>query len=116
MQTLNDLRQKRKQSLLKSSEAVKHHPVEFEEIKAILDRVIQKPVEIDEYFPMAGRLARLLETMGPDTIFCHYYLENIDPARNCQARHFRYICMDLQEQIAALNRWRQKQRQIRLIP
>ncbi|MDY6904853.1 MAG: hypothetical protein SWH61_09210 [Thermodesulfobacteriota bacterium] len=114
-QTITGLIQKREQSLISSREAIKRHPAAFDEIKTIVNRVIQQPVEIDEYFSIANRLARLLETMGPETIFCHYYLENIDPARHCQARFFRYICMDLKGQISELNHWRQKRRCIHLV-
>lgn len=115
MKAVNQLFQKRIKSLKFSEEAIRRHPNEFKEIREILDRVTREPVDIDDYYPLAARLARLLETMGPGTVFHCYYLENIDPCKACQARYFRYICRDLQEQIAAFNHWRRNQQQIRLV-
>ncbi len=86
-------------SISKSESAIRDHPIEFSEIRKIVNQIILEPVDIDDYYPLAERLTALLETMGPDTIFFHYFLENIDPNRGCQARYLRFICMDLCQQI-----------------
>ncbi len=103
---------KREQSLVNTEKAIRKHPDDYLEIKSIVNQVITHPVDIDEYYTVAVNLATLLEKMGPDTIFDHYYLDNVDPRRVCQARYFRYICRDLNEQIDILNQWRKKQRKI----
>lgn len=115
MKAVKQLFKKRDRSLKCSEDAICRHPNEFDEIRELLGRVVSEPVDIDDYYPLAARLARLLEAMGPGTVFHHYYLENMDPRKGCQARYFRYICRDLQEQIDQLNHWRRNQRQLRLV-
>lgn len=115
MKAVDQLFQKRAKSLKRSEDAIRRHPDEFQEIREILDRVAREPLEIDDYYPLAARLARLLKTMGPGTVFHDYYLENIDPHKDCQARYFRYICRDLQEQVAEFVFWRRNRRQLRLV-
>lgn len=95
--------------------AIREHPDKFSEIRRMINRIILEPVDIDEYYPLAERLAALLASMGPETIFTHYFLDNIDPARGCQARYLRFICQDLCQQIDILLHGRSKQRKLQLI-
>jgi hypothetical protein len=115
METMKALIQKHQISMLKSETAVREHPDEFSEIRKILNRVVLEPVDIDAYYPLAEKLARLLEAMGPETIFSHYFTENIDPKRGCQARYFRFMCLDLTEQINHLMQRRGNRRRLRLM-
>ena len=106
---------KLEQSMINTEKAILKHPDEYLKIKSIVNQVIKHPVDIDEYYTIAVRLATLLESMGRDTIFFPYFLNNVDPRNNCQARYFRYICMDLDDQIKNLNHWRRKRLKIRVI-
>ena len=107
--------EKREQSLINTEKAIWKHPDEFQEIKTIASQVVRQPVDIDEYYDTALRLATLMEKMGPNTMFEPYFLDNVDPRRNCQARYFRFICRDLNEQIKILNHWRKERLQLRVI-
>ena len=107
--------EKREQSLVNTEKAICKHPDVYLEIKSIISQVINHPVDINEYYSTARRLAALLESMGRNTVFDPYFIDNVDPRRNCQARYFRYICQDLNEQIKILNHWRKERSQLRVI-
>ncbi len=115
MELKPNIYEKLEQSLVNTEKAILNHPDEYRKIKSIVNQVTKHPVDIDEYYKTAVRLATLLESMGRNTIFNPYFLDNIDPRHNCQARYFRYICMDLSEQIKSLNHWRRKRLKIRVI-
>jgi hypothetical protein len=102
-------------SIQNSESAIRDYPHEFSEIRKIVDRIIMEPVDIDDYYPLAKRLAGLLETMGPETIFSNYFLENIHPDRGCRARYLRFICKDLKQQMSHLLQRRKNQRHLRLL-
>lgn len=115
MKTIETLLHQYRASILRAEAAIRRHPEEFSEIRRIINQVALEPLDIDAYYPLAEKLARLLEAFGPDTIFTNYFLENIDPKRGCQARYFRFICLDLVEQINQLIQWRGEQRRLRLM-
>jgi len=87
----------------------------YREILGLFDRICTRPVEIDEYWDMAVRLGKLLEQMGPGTVFYNYFFEQINPYHQGTARHFRHLCLDLREQIQAFDRWRREKRRLRLV-
>ena len=107
--------EKLEQSLVNTEKAIWKRTDEYLEIKSIVNQVIKHPVDIDEYYSTAVRLATLLESMGRNTIFDPYFLDNVDPRRGCQARYFRYICRDLSELIESLSHWRRERLKIRII-
>jgi hypothetical protein len=111
-----DLKQQRHQCLIRSERAILDRPCCYAKIKKLLQQIIAEPIDIDEYHPLAARLALLLDQMGPDTIFFLYYHENIDPTGKGRARHLRSVCRDLTAQIDELNQWRAEQRKIKLTP
>ena len=115
MKTMEALSQKHRDSLSRTKAAILRRPRELAEIRGIINRVALETVDIDAYYPLAEKLARLLASFGRDTIFSQYFLENIDPDRGCQARYFRYICLDLLEQINQLMRWSDENRRLRLL-
>ena len=104
-----------KQYYALSEKMIRTHPDTYQQIKASLDEVCENIIDIEAYFETACRISRLLETMGPGTVFYNYFYEQIDPRRSGDVRYFRSLCRDLREQIHALNRWRKKQREIRLV-
>ena len=108
-----DLKRQRHQCLIRSERAILDQPCCYAEIKRLLQHITAEPIDIDEYHPLAARLAALLEQMGPNTIFFLYYHENIDPACKGRARHLRAVGRDLMAQIDELNQWRGQQRKIK---
>lgn len=99
METTESLNTRWENTVFHSWQAICRHPGIYREIRWILCRVICDTIDIDAYYPIAERLAGLLEQMGPNTIFHHYFLENVDPDKNCRARYFRHICLDLLNQM-----------------
>ncbi|MGB9499180.1 MAG: hypothetical protein ACKVE4_05390 [Dissulfuribacterales bacterium] len=98
-----------------SEKMILKHPDTYQQIQASLNAVCENIIDIEAYFDTARRLSSLLETMGAGTVFYNYFYEQIDPCKSGDIRYFRMLCRDLREQITALNRWRKKQREIRLI-
>lgn len=116
MEAVGTLPKAHRKCLVRSEFAIRNHPDEFSQIQKILNRVVRESVDIDAYYSLAERLAGLLEVMGPGTIFTQYFLDNIDPKRGCQARYFRFMCLDLRSQIDLLVRRSETQYRLRLIP
>lgn len=98
-----------------SEEMIRKQPEAYREILSLLDRICKRPVDIDEYWDMAVRLSGLLEQMGEGTVFYNYFFEQINPCYYGVARYLRHLCLDLREQIEALNRWRRENRRLRLV-
>ena len=115
METVATLQKTHRKCLIRSEAAIRRHPHEFSEIRKIVNRVVLESVDIDAYYSLAERLAGLMAVMGPDTIFTQYFLDNIDPKRGCQARYFRFMCLDLRSQINLLDRRSETQNRLRLI-
>lgn len=115
METVATLHKTHRKCLIRSEAAIRRHPHEFSEIRKILNRVVLESVDIDAYYSLAERLVALMEVMGPGTIFTQYFLDNIDPKRGCQARYFRFMCLDLRSQISLLVRRTERPHRLRLI-
>ena len=115
--TMEELKKRRSESLRISAKAISEHPNEYRELKALVSKILSKPVDIGDYYKTAGKLAGLLEKMvetGPESIFCYYY-KSIDPRQSGQARYFRANCLDLYEQLKYVNELRIDTRKMRLI-
>ncbi|MBU0994912.1 MAG: hypothetical protein KJ737_20670 [Proteobacteria bacterium] len=114
-EVLEDLHKKRIECFEVTEQAILNNPGTFREIKRRLLRISYEPIDIDEYFLTACRLARLLKKMGPETIFTTYFHENIDPNLKGKACFFRTECKNLLKQIEELNNWRKSKRKLVLI-
>ncbi len=109
------LHKKRLECFEISEHAILKEPDTFREITRYLLQIANEPIDVDEYFCMACRLARLLKKIGPATIFTTYFHENIDPNLKSKAHFFRIECKKLLEQIEELNIWRKGKRKLALI-
>jgi len=112
---LQELHKKRTQCFIISEQAILRDPDTYREIKQRLLRILDDPIDIDEYFCTACRLAQLLKKMGSETIFTTYFHENIDPALKGKACFFRSECKSLLELIEELNKWRKGKRKLTLV-
>jgi hypothetical protein len=112
---LKELHKKRTECFSVSEKAILRDPDTYHEIKQRLLGVLNDPIDIDEYFCTACRLAQLLEKMGPETIFTTYFHENIDPNLKGKAYFFRSECKSLLELIDDLNKWRKGKRELMLV-
>ncbi|MBU0994811.1 MAG: hypothetical protein KJ737_20150 [Proteobacteria bacterium] len=113
--SIDQLYETRQRCLENTEVAIHERPDVYDEIKQILVRVIQKHVDIDDYYPIAARLTELIEKMGKDTLFYSYFYDNIHPEKSGTAKYFRFICKDLLLQIHELNDWRIKRRSLAVI-
>lgn len=113
--TIASLEKYRVECLRKSEKAVNQNPEYYYEIKRLLTHVVSNPVDISEYEDLAKTIADLLEMMGRDTIFFHYFHENINPRKYGTPKFLRFFCRDLLDQLTELNKWRAKNRNIRSI-
>ncbi len=116
-ETIEDLKQKRHNALVRSEKAVAEHPEAYREIKILVGDVVSRTIDIGDYFSIANRLTRLLETLtrsGSGTIFT-YFFENIDPKQSGDVRYFRGMCLDLLEQLREFDAFRANKRKLSLI-
>jgi len=115
--SIEELNQRRLESLTVSEKAVIEHPDEYREIKKIIQYIIAKTVDIGDYYTTAKKLTRLLGKMtesGNQSIF-YYFYTNIDPQQKGQARYFRTNCMDLEQQLKYVDQMRYDKRHIKVI-
>jgi hypothetical protein len=113
--TKEELEKKRFVSLQQSEKAIMRFPDCYFEMKKILTHVVTTKIDIDEYEAIACTLSGLIEKMGKDTIFYHYFHENINPKKMGTAKYFRFFCRDLLDQIDELAKWRHMERNISLV-
>jgi len=113
--TKEELEKRRLNALQQAEKAVIRLPDCYNEMKKLLNHVVTKKIDIDEYESVACALANLIEKMGTDTVFYHYFHENINPKKLGTAKHFRFFCRDLLGQIDELSKWRHSKRKISLI-
>lgn len=115
--TLDILEKKRQDALHWTEKAIQRNPDAYCTLKKMVHRILTRPVDVSEYYPAASRLSGLIQSLsqiGGETIF-HYFYPHIEPGKNGDPRYFRAMCLDLSEQIQALDRWRVSHRNIRLI-
>ncbi len=112
-----DLQQKRYKSLAAAEKAARMHPDEYRAVREIVHHVLSSTIDISRYDQTAGTLARLLETLvqtAPESIFS-YFQENIDPRKSGSPAFLRAACMDLDEQIKCIDRFREDKQKRRII-
>ena len=115
--TIEELVKRRMESLHASEKAITEHPDEYREIKKLVRHVICNPVDISDYYATARKLSRLLGTLtesGNQSLF-YYYHTNLDPRQNGQARYFRALCADLENQIHCIDQLRHDRRRLRIV-
>lgn len=113
--TIDDLKEARDRFLQTTEAAIHEKPQAFAEMRRILVRVSTGPVDIDEYETLCVRLTKLIETMGPNTLFYPYFYDNIHPGKNGRVRYFRFMCKDLLLQINELNAYRTRKRRLSIL-
>lgn len=104
-------------ALLLSEVSVRSRPDAYRELKSVLRGINSRILDISEYYPIADRLAGLLRALmrkGDCTIF-DYFIQNIDPCRGGNVRHFRSSCLDLANQLISFDQWRADRRHIKRI-
>jgi hypothetical protein len=114
--TIDDLRHRREQALVRAGRAVAARPAAYRDLKALVHTINSSLLDISEYDTAAGRLGQLLEEIdnGAETLFA-YFMDRIDPRKEGEALYFRFECLDLAEQVADLDQWRADQHCLRRV-
>ena len=115
--SMKDLQRRRRESLEKAEKAIASRPGEYLQIKRLLAEILSRPVEVGEYHRIARRLTGLLEQLNagaPDSLFAYYY-DNLAPERQGDARYFKMVCTDLNEQIRHVDKFRRQRHNLRII-
>jgi hypothetical protein len=116
--TLEELKKKREADLMGSERAIREHGATYCEIKALIQEINSRLLDVGEYHRTATRLGAMLVKMsrgiGGNTIFT-YFAEHIDPGRSGDVRCFRLECRDLAEQIRHLEQWRAERHRLKRI-
>jgi hypothetical protein len=115
--TIADLERRWEETLRATGEAVGRHPHTYREIKALVEKIVTQPLDINDYPVTAEKLAGLLKTMDDGTrknIF-HYYSDRISPASIGRLKLLRLECRDLSEQLLAFDTWRRETHRLRVL-
>ena len=115
--TLEELRQKRKEALVGSEQAILKHRTTYQALKHLLHDINSGPVDISDYYRTAKRLVEMLKEMseGVDRTIFHLFATQIDPAKGGDARWFRLACLDLAEHVKDIERWRAAKTGLRVV-
>ncbi len=115
--TMEDLKNRRRQSLENARKAIAVRPREYREVKRMLDRVLCGSVDISAYYRIARELVSLLEALNgacPGSLFAYYYI-HMHPDKKGDARYFKVICADLRQQIKSVDQYRRQSHNLRLV-
>lgn len=83
------------QALAGSDRAARENPERYRRLRCLLCRVLEHPVDVEDWSGLATTVADLCRDMGPGTIFSEYYHEHIHPQKKGRARFFRTECREL---------------------
>lgn len=115
--TIEELKSRRQRALEKAEKAISDRPAEYREIKRLLDRILDRPVDVADYYRVAGEIVRLLEKLSAsssESLFA-YYCSNIDPRKKGDARYFKVVCRDLSQQLKLVDQYRRQRHKLRII-
>jgi hypothetical protein len=116
--TAGELESRWQEMLALTAAAVNRNPGAYRELKTRVRTVLDSPLDIDAYLPMARALVRLLEQLDPaagGTIFCGFR-ERLAPCDLWHMKLLRVECMDLLDHLEALDSWRRETCGLRLVP
>jgi|GEM_PF-827852 len=113
--TLAELKKRWEGCLFASEAAVCRSPQTYTRIRHLAKHVLSHPIDIDEYADLAQHMSRLIEQMGCDTLFFHYFHDHIDPLKYGRAQYFRPMCRDLLDRLDWFAHWRATRRRLRVI-
>ncbi|WP_054029930.1 hypothetical protein [Desulfatitalea tepidiphila] len=115
--TLEELKQKRVEALVGSEHAILRHHDTYRALKHLLRDINSGPVDVSDYYRTASRLAMLLREMseGPGQNIFQLFATQVDPAKGGRARWFRLACLDLEEHVRDIERWRAGKSRLRIV-
>ena len=115
--TLSELESRWKKALTVTRAAAGNHPRTYRELKSLAFRIVDSPVDINDYFPTVERLLDHLHRLDPcgrGTIF-HIFSERIAPTSIWQVRQLRMECRDLLSHLDAFDQWRRQKSNLKRV-
>ena len=115
--TVSELESRWRKALTATRAAVGNHPRTYRELKSLAARIVDTPIDINDYFSTVDRLLdhpQRLDPCGRDTIF-HIFSDRITPTSVWQVRQLRMECQDMLAHLDAFEQWRRRQHNLRRI-
>ncbi len=115
--TLSELESRWKSALKATQIAATNHSGEYRELKARAAEILDRSVDINDYFPTVERIIHLLEVLDPcckGSIF-DIFKARISPSSIWQVKMLRVECRDLLAYLNAFDEWRRRQHHLRIV-
>ncbi len=115
--SLKNLKERWDHSLFCTDETICRHPDAYKELKCLIRRINNEPVDIGQYLESARRIILLLKTltMGRNGTLFEYFLTQMDPKKSGTAIYFRFYCTDLQNLLNQIDSYRKSRRRLKLV-
>jgi hypothetical protein len=97
-------------ALTATNTAVSRHPAVYRELKYLLSRTIDNPIDIKEYLPTTEKIVSLLTNLDPNgkgSIF-YFFNDHFFPSDVRQVSQLRLECRDLLDHLKVFDEWRRK--------
>lgn len=115
--TVKELEARWDKALAATRAAVVKHPRTYRELKAQAARIVDNPIDINDYFPAVEKLVNRLETLDPcgnGSIF-DIFSTRISPSNIWQVKMLRMECKDLLAHLSAFDKWRRNRHHLRMV-
>ena len=115
--TVKELEARWEKVLTATRAAAAKHPRIYRELKAQAARIVENPIDINDYFPAVEKLVARLETLdsgGHGSIF-EIFNARISPSSIWHVKMLRMECKDLLSHLKAFDEWRREKNHLRII-
>ena len=115
--TVSELESRWEKALSATRTAAARHPRTYRELKALAAEIIEKPIDINDYFPTVEKLLNHLELLDPcgqESIF-QIFKARISPSSIWQVKMLRVECRDLLTHLNAFDEWRRNKHHLRMV-
>lgn len=115
--TVSELESRWKKALAATGNAAGNHPRTYRALKSLAVRIVDAPIDINDYFSTVERLLDHLHRLDPcgrGTIF-HIFSDRIAPTSIWQVRQLRMECRDMLVHLNAFEKWRRQKHRLRRI-
>jgi hypothetical protein len=115
--TIEELEARWEETMKATGMAASKHPRTYRELKAQAAGILEKTVDINDYFPTVEQLTHRLKTLdseGQGSIF-QIFNDRISPSSIWHVRMLRMECLDLLTHLKAFDEWRRNRHGLRMV-
>ncbi len=115
--TLTELEARWEKALRATRTVAAKHPRTYRALKSQAAAIVEKPVDIRDYFPSVEKLVNQLERLDPGghgSIF-EIFSNRISPSSIWHVKMLRMECKDLLSHLKAFDEWRRGQHHLRMV-